>query len=358
MSPRPVVSRRSLVRPHRAGGGVRATQAERGAILRASRPMMGTTFEVRLPANVPGASDLACRALDRVEAIEAQMTIYRDDSEVALLNASAHREPVAVEPGLFALLERAAEIGLRTGGAYDVASGALSLAWGFTRGPRRVPSGEALADALGRSGMRHVRLDPTAQTVAFDREGVAINLGSIGKGFALDEAARVVRDFWWPTPALIHGGQSSVYAVGSPPDAPLGRWAVGLRNPFDPTRPLGRIYLRDRGLGTSGDSFQQFEAGGRLYGHIIDPRTGVPPEGGPASVSVLAPTAAEADALSTAFHLMGPGAAREFLADRPDVGAIFVLPGDDRRPPRMVRIGVRSYEYQAEPGVHLAQADR
>ena len=119
-----------------------------------------------------------------------------------------------------------------------------------------------------------------------------------------------------------------------------GSWRIGLRNPFDPSRPLGEIALSDRGLGTSGTAFQRFEADGRIYGHIVDPRTGEPPEHGPASVSVLAPTAAEADALSTAFYLMGPAATSHFLADRPDVGAIFVMDGDADRPPRLVLLNV------------------
>ena len=87
----------------------------------------------------------------------------------------------------------------------------------------------------------------------------------------------VIRAHWWPTTALIHGGRSSLYALGSPPDDFGGRWQVALRDPFYPDVPLGTIHLRNRGMGTSGSSFQRFEAGGRVYGHILDPRTGEPP---------------------------------------------------------------------------------
>jgi len=354
VSLRPATTRRGLLRPSRS---ILSERIESWSLLAASRPAMGTSFEVRVPASTPGAAELACFALDRVEALEAQMTVYREDSEVARLNASAHLGPVAVEPGLLRLLRVAAEIADATGGAYDVATGALSVAWGFTRGPKRVPSRDELAQAIARTGMDHVTIDANAGTIAFDREGVAINLGSIGKGYALDEAARVVREYWWPTSALIHGGRSSVFAVGSPPGRFGGRWPVALRNPFEPSRPLGRIFLRDRGLGTSGAAFQQFEDGGRLYGHILDPRSGMPPENGPASVSVLAPTAAEADALSTAFSLMGPAATRDYLTNRPDIGVIFVLDRDDRRPPRLVRIHVGDSDFEPDPGVRLATAD-
>lgn len=317
---------------------------------------MGTAFEVRIPASVPGAADLACRALDRIEALEGQMTVYRDDSEVARINATAHEAPVPVEEGLFRLLQRADEIGAETGGAYDVASGALSLAWGFTRGPRRVPSSEELAEARDRTGRHHVSLDPEARTVGFDRLGIVLNLGSIGKGYALDEAAKILAAYPWPLGGLIHGGQSSVYALGSPPWSFGGRWGVSLRNPFDPARPLGQIFLRNRGLGTSGTAFQSFESGGRLYGHILDPRTGEPPADGPASVSVLAPTAAEADALSTAFYLMGPAAASDYVARHPDISALFVLPADGRRPPRLVPLNVTPEDFEPDPDVRLAVA--
>ena len=108
---------------------------------------MGSYFEVRLGARTPGAVELATRALDLIDGLERQLTVYNDESEVSRLNATAHLGPVAVEPGLFGLLERAVALGEATQGAYDVTSGALSAAWGFFRGPRRVPDAETLADA-------------------------------------------------------------------------------------------------------------------------------------------------------------------------------------------------------------------
>ncbi len=300
---------------------------------------MGSYFEVRLGARTPGAADLAGRALDLIDDLERQLTVYRDDSEVSLLNASAHLGPVEVEPGLFDLLCRAVAIGDETGGAYDVTAGALSVAWGFFKGPKRVPSPEALADARARTGQHHLRLDRAGRTVAFDRPGVIINLGSIGKGYAIDRAIDLIRGHWWPTGALVHGGRSSLYALGSPPGRFAGRWEVAVRNPFVPDAPLGVLRLRNRGMGTSGASFQHFEADGRVYGHILDPRTGEPASG-PASVTVLAPTAAEADALSTAFYLIGAEAAASYVAAHPGVAAVFVEPGPADGSPRVTTLGL------------------
>ncbi len=191
---------------------------------------------------------------------------------------------------------------------------------------------------------RHLRLDRQRQSVAFDREGVRINLGSIGKGYAIDRAVAVLAAYWWPTSGLVHGGRSSLYALGSPPGQLGGRWEVALRNPFEPESPLGTIRLRNRALGTSGSAFQQFEIDGQIYGHIIDPRTGEPARG-PASVTVLAPTAALADALSTAFYLLGPDATRDFIANHPEVGAVIVERTDSDPAIRLHVLGLTEHDF-------------
>jgi thiamine biosynthesis lipoprotein len=328
-SPRSGVNRRDLLRLHRqesrpfGDGGPAQAQGSWSSLVRAHRAAMGSYFEVRLPANAPGGVDLACRALDLIDALEAQLTVYRDDSEVSRLNRSAHAGPVEVEPGLFGLLQTAVALSRETNGAYDVTSGALSEAWGFVKGPRRVPDELTLADARARTGSHHLRFDTERRTVAFDCQGIQINLGSIGKGYAIDRAVELIRAHWWPTPAIVHGGCSSLFALGSPPGRLGGRWEVALRNPSDPATPLGTLRLRNRALGTSGAAFQQFVVDGQVYGHIIDPRSGQPALG-PASVTVLAPTSAMADALSTAFYLLGTEAARAYATAHPEVGVVIV----------------------------------
>jgi thiamine biosynthesis lipoprotein len=310
---------------------------------------MGSFFEVRIPARTPGGVELATAMLDRIEALEAQLTVYRDDSEVSRLNATAHEAPVAVRPNLFALLQRGLKFGSETEGAFDLAIGALSAAWGFTRGPRRVPSIEEQARAIACSGQVHLTLDPATQTVAFDTPGVVINLGAIGKGHAIDQVVALLSDHWWPVSGLVHGGQSSIYALGSPPDAFGGRWDVALHNPFHPEAPMGILKLRDQAIGTSGSWLQSFEVEGRKYGHILDPRTGVPPADGPASVTVVAPDATTADALSTAFYLMGPAAAARYLATHPGLAALFVLPGRHPGTLQLQMIGLDPAHFHPNP---------
>ena len=117
-----------------------------------------------------------------------------------------------------------------------------------------------------------------------------------------------------------------------------------MRNPFDPDKPLGILRLRNRGLGTSGSAFQQFVVDGRVYGHIIDPRSGEPAPG-PASVTVLAPSAAMADALSTAFYLLGPKAGAAFVADHPEIGVVIVLEGASGEPPQTLVFGLSESDF-------------
>jgi thiamine biosynthesis lipoprotein len=184
-------------------------------------------------------------------------------------------------------------------------------------------------------------------TVSFDRPGVRINLGSIGKGYAIDRAVDLIRAYWWPTSGLVHGGGSSVYAIGSPPGQLGGRWEIAVRNPFDPDRPLGVIRLRDRALGTSGSAFQHAVIDGQVYGHIIDPRTGSPSRQAPASVTVLAPTAARADALSTAFSLLDLPAIAGYVARHGEIGAVVVDSADGGLTPRVQTFGLSSDDFVA-----------
>jgi thiamine biosynthesis lipoprotein len=296
------------------------------ALLRFSRRAMATTFEVMLPFGTPDALAAAEAALDEIDRLEAQLTVYRDTSEVSRLNRAAPHAAIPVEEGLFDLLRLAARVTADSEGAFDITAGALIKAWGFFRGPRRVPSDAERAAALERVGMAHVLLDPEARSVRYLRPGLEINLGSIGKGYALDRAAALLRDGWNLPQALLHGGHSSVYAIGTEPGDERG-WAVGLGHPWDPGRRLALLRLRDRALGTSAATFRHLEHQARKLGHVLDPRTGWPAEG-IASASAVAPTAAEADALATAFYIRGVDWTRAYCDAHAEIGAVVLPEGE------------------------------
>jgi FAD:protein FMN transferase len=295
-------------------------------LLRVGRRAMACEFEVLLNAGqYADGTELAVAALDLVDWLEDQLTVFREHSEVSRLNRAAFEREVEVEPRLFELLHFAHELHRRTKGAYDVTSGPLSKAWGFYRRAGQMPRDEELAPALARVGSQHLAFNDERRTIRFLKPEIEINLGSIGKGYALDRCSEQleacgVADF------MLHGGQSSLLARGSHGMMAGEGWWVGLRDPLRPTERLGEIRLRNRALATSGSGKQFFFHEGRRYGHILDPRTGRPADG-VLSSTVLAPTAAEADALSTAFFVMGIELAIDYCRTHPGLGAVLVAAG-------------------------------
>jgi len=272
----------------------------------AGREAMACRFEVAFNVGeVAGDTELAVAALDLVDSIEERISIYRPDSELSRINATATSRWVDVSAETWPLLWRARELWELTGGAFDMAAGALVRAWGFLRRQGRTPDTDDLRVAVESAGMQHVELDPERRRVRFLRPGVELNPGAIGKGWAVDRALALLASGGVPS-ALVHGGQSSVRARGIQGPAVSGRhgWRVGLQHPLRPGRRLATITLDDEALGTSGSGTQFFIDRGRRLGHILDPRTGLPAEG-VISATVIAPSAADADALATAAYVLG-----------------------------------------------------
>jgi thiamine biosynthesis lipoprotein len=295
-----------------------------GVVLRFQRRAMATTFEVALP---PGATstpwEAATAALDEIDAVEQMLTVYRDDSQVSQLNALAAYNAVAVDEELFTLLSRCLQWGRSCQGAFDIACGALIKTWGFYRRAGRVPLAEERIAAMQCSGQQHVVLDLQQRSVRFRRRGLELNFGAVGKGYALDRAGQCLQQRWGVQQALLHGGGSSLLALGTWPGQPRG-WPIRLRHPHDPQQHLGTIYLANAALGVSAATFQYFHYRGQRLGHVLDPRRGWPARG-TACAAVIAPTAAQADALSTAAFVLGLTGAERLASLYPDT-TVVVLP--------------------------------
>ena len=286
-----------------------------------SRPAMGTSFEVYLYGpNRERASQLFEAAFDEIERVEAALSNYRSSSELSRINAGAADAPVVTDPEVFALLERTFVYSRQSDGAFDVTVGKLMKAWGFFRGAGRYPSNEELARAREQTGWQRVKLDKRTRSVFFLAHGIEFDLGGIGKGYALDCVASVLREAG-VTSALINSGSSSIYAIGAPPGK--AGWPVRVSDPLDHTRILSTILLKDQSLSTSGSYEKFFQLNGRTYSHIMDPRSGRPVEG-MLQTSVIAPTATDSDALSTAVFVMGPERSARVLKNIAGTAAIFV----------------------------------
>jgi thiamine biosynthesis lipoprotein len=283
---------------------------------------MACDFSITLPGETAGAVDAGIEALDEVDRVEDLLSVYRPESGLSRLNAAAGAGPVAADAELYEVLRWAGRLNRLCEGAFDPCCQALVQAWGFYRGPKRVPGPEELRAALATSGVRQVSFSDERRSVQFARPGLAFNLGAFGKGYAIDAAVRRIWARRGVRCGLMQGGQSSLLAVGAPREQGRG-WQVMVEDPCRAGVPLVRLWLRDRALGTSGAANQFFEAGGRRYGHVLDPRSGWP-AGGLAGATAIARHAAEADALSTAFFVLGAEGTRRILAARPDWGAVLV----------------------------------
>lgn len=293
-----------------------------GSTVRLTTRAMACEFAVILNPG-PGEQVMAASdALDLVHMLEDQLSVYRSHSELSQVNRLAFEGPVSVEARLFQLLEHSQQICDATGGAFDPTSGPLIALWRECRQSGRIPSESEIARTLEQTGIDGVNLDAATNTVQFTRPGTELNLGGIGKGYALDRAGCMLRENGY-TDWLIHGGHSSLLATGD--HQGRGGWPVGIRNPLFPKSRFATILLRDQALSSSGSGVQSFRHQGRRYGHILDPRSGWPAEE-MLSVTVIAPTAAEADALSTAFFVLGVEKAREYCDNSPEVSALLIPP--------------------------------
>jgi FAD:protein FMN transferase len=282
-----------------------------------SRSAMACQFEVLVRPEDRSFVRTVVEGFDQVEALEKQMSVYREDSELCAINAAAAGGPVKVEAGLYGLLRLARDIGVETGGAFDITTGALIRAWGFLHRAGAVPDPERLAAARASSGWEHLVLEDQASTVLFRRCGLELNLGAIGKGFALDRLAAHLKSSGLSN-FLAHAGHSSIVASGD--SASARGWTIGIRRPGGGS--LGSLCLDNEAVSTSSAASQFFVSGGRRYGHILDPRSGLPAERN-ALCSVVASTAARAEALSTACFVMTKDEVASYFEAHPGIGIIL-----------------------------------
>lgn len=270
--------------------------------LRLARMAMACRFELVLQGeDEPWLRAAGEEALREVERLEAQLSIFRADSDVSRINARAVHEAVRVEPRLFRLLQECRLLHQQTEGAFDLTVAPLMQAWGFYRDGGRVPDPAELAEAKERTGMHLVELDASERSVRFARDGVRLDFGAIGKGFAVDEAVQLLREVGVER-AFLHGGTSTMYGLGRPVDE--RGWKVAIPHPCDTDDVVGVVSLADESLSVSAVWGKAFEAGGEILGHVLDPRLGRPVRGA-VLAAAAGVSATEADALSTALLVHG-----------------------------------------------------
>lgn len=259
---------------------------------------MATRFELVLDGDDEGRLRAAGEdAFEEIVRLDAQLSFYRASSDITWINAHAANEPVTVEPRLFKLLERCLALSAATDGAFDITVAPLMKAWRFIGESGAYPDTASLERARVLVGFRGVELDPATRTVRFARTGMLLDLGSAGKGYALETAICRLRENGVPR-ALLHGGTSSVHTIGSPGSERSWRIAWG------PDAPSRTFELRDSALSVSAIHGKAFRVGDRIFGHVMDPRSGSPVSAARSAV-VTGPHSLECDALSTALLVRG-----------------------------------------------------
>lgn len=298
---------------------LRSEEARKRERHEASASIMGSVY--RIAAFGPKRGVLASvisAAFDEGRRIDAFLSNYRADSELSRINRHAAEQPVEVTPEMGALLEKCLAYSRASEGAFDITVGPLMKLWGFYKGEGKIPSRFAIARARHLIGYDKVRYDASERTVRFTARGVELDPGGIGKGYAVDRMAELLRNAGIKA-AMISAGNSSMYAIGAPPDEPRG-WQVRIRDPKNADITAARLYLKDQSLSTSGSYEKFFVAGGKTYSHIMDPRTGMPSEG-VVAVSVLAPKTLDSEAWTKAFFVNGLAWSN---AHRPDAFSVFL----------------------------------
>ncbi len=294
---------------------------------------MATRFELVLhgsnPANLRAAGE---EALLEIERLEARLSLYRPGSDIAQVNSRAAVQPVVVTPEVFSLLQQARTLHDQTEGAFDVTIAPLVRCWGFMGGGGSLPTPEAVTDARSKVGMNLVHLNAADYSVRFERPGVMLDLGAIGKGYAVEKAVEILRE-GGVTSALIHGGTSTIYGLGTPPDEES--WVVGIDRPpgregGPGTKPsmLTKVPLRDESLSISAVWGKFFESRGKTFGHVLDPRNGAPVTGALLAAIAL-PSAMETDALSTALLVSGRAGLEKLARLRPGSKALLLMKSGD-----------------------------
>jgi len=290
-----------------------------------TEPQMGAPFRIVLYALDKPAADAAARlAFDRIKQLNDILSDYDTDSELSRLSQTAGSgRRVKVSDDLWRVLERSQDLARRTDGAFDVTVGPAVSLWRKARREKKLPDQAKLAEALKAVGYQKLRLDAKRHTAELLAPYMRLDLGAIAKGYAVDEALKVLR-LRGITRALVSGGGDRV--AGDPPPGRKGcRIEVA---PLDVTNapPARFVLLANAGLATSGDLFQHLEIDGKRYSHIVDPHTGVGLTDH-SLVTVIARDGITADGLSTAVSVLGPKRGIEFVEETPGA-AVHIM----RRP--------------------------
>ncbi|HHW18817.1 MAG TPA: FAD:protein FMN transferase [Firmicutes bacterium] len=275
--------------------------------------------DVTVKAYGRNAGSAIDKAIHEMKRLDALLSAYNPESEVAAINREAGIKPVKVSPDTLFVIQRAVYFAEISDGAFDPTVLPLMKLWGFGSGSYRVPRDDEIKEALKLVDYRKIRINAEESTVYLEEKGMGIDLGAIAKGYAVDKMAEILRKEGI-TSFLINAG-GNVYAGGLKPDQTM--WRVGVTDPRNPGTILGVMPAKDMALVSSGDYQRYFEKDGVRYHHIVDPRTGYPSRTSHGT-TVFLPSSTDADGLSTTLFILGPDESERVMSRFAGIGAIFV----------------------------------
>jgi thiamine biosynthesis lipoprotein len=291
------------------------------------RLVMGTIARiVAVAADSTTAKKAIEAALRQLYSIEDLCSIYKPDSEISRINRSAAKEPVRVSRPTFEVLQKAIEFSEISEGAFDITVGVLSELWHLASEANSVPADVELTEARCKVGYEKLILDADNMTVRFAVDGMKLDAGGIAKGYAIDKAVEAMQNAGAVGGMVDVGGDIRVF--GAPPQG-KSEWLIGLQDPAETETVvnIGRyllvLNLTDSAVATSGDYRRFALIDNKKYSHIIDTKTGYG-SSKLASVTVIAPNAADADAIATAVSVMGQQKGLALIESIPHTEAILI----------------------------------
>lgn len=291
----------------------------RAELFRKNASVMGTVLEVTVDAASEDEAKAVFLSVEgEMKRVEGLMSEWLEASPLSEVNRAAGQRPVKVTKELFNVISAALEVSEISGGAFDMTWASMRGLWDFRPGHERVPAPEEVKQRIGLVDYRAVVLDPAESTVFLKRKGMAIGLGAVAKGYAVDKAMETVVKSG-VTNAIIKAGGDIRVQGGSTGAG----WEIGIQDPRDRSRLMARLTLSNASISTSGDYERFFVRDGRLYHHIMDPKTGYPAIGA-RSVTVIGPDTMTTDALSTAIFVLGPEKGLELAERLPGIEVIIV----------------------------------
>lgn len=283
--------------------------------------------------NAADAAAAAQEAFDAIDRLEGRISTWRPGTQASRINYEGAKQPVGVAMDLLGVVERSVDYWKETDGAFDITIGPLVELWRTCKEETRVPTDAELAAARDVVGADKLIVLHDDHSVGFKKEGMRLDFGGIAKGLAVDQAAVVLRNYG-VTCALVDAGTSSLLAMGAPP----GRdgWIIQLKHPYN-KMTLDEVPIKDEAVSTSGYAHDHFMVDGKKYGHIIDPRTGMPAQGVMYAM-VIGPTGTLTEALSKGVFINGADWTKRYCESHPKVRAILVRDPAEGSEPEPIRI--------------------